>query len=371
MTSKKEKKINTSPRKEIPRVVFDFCDALNVMNENIEKELENVPEQNRKQIRNTKTIKTLREFTKENFLKGEVLAFPDQEALLGNLKRKIAPFFHTTPDKVYIVGSAKIGFSYPRFLRNEEDIEFSYENKPGRKKSDIDIAIIDEERFRWYEEKIRNVCRLHDAKKISPELEESVAIDVNFARKYAFAGWIRPDIMGDMEERKDWDKFFDSISYKKFDEHLNFKIRGGLFRGDEDLMHYILQKGEISLYQFYKGIREGGLPKILYTLPKEKVLKKEDTKASKKQMVLFEALTFLSYPLPTESNTEKWERIRNAIKIQPDKQVAMVNALEQQGVLKKVGSLYFFDDAERGQEKVNFVFTNDLLPFDILNQFIK
>ena len=140
---------------------------------------------------------------------GTPYIFRDDENKFYDLKNEIAGFLKVSQTNIFVVGSAKLGFSIApekRYKHFNED-------------SDIDIAIIDGATFLRYWKilyKYNATCRAwsnDEAKTYRKFLE------------YFFKGWLRPDKFPmTMNERKEWFDFFTSLR-KKF----KFKIAAGIY----------------------------------------------------------------------------------------------------------------------------------------------
>lgn|GEM_PF-6560954 len=80
------------------------------------------------------------EIVRKHLSFGTPYIFQDSEAIYFNLKKDIADFFNSNPSKIFMVGSAKLGFSIaPRKIWREIQDE-----------SDIDMVIVSNEIFEKY-----------------------------------------------------------------------------------------------------------------------------------------------------------------------------------------------------------------------------
>ncbi|MES3003905.1 MAG: hypothetical protein V4787_24655 [Pseudomonadota bacterium] len=131
----------------------------------------------------------------------------------------VATEFGTTADHVWIVGSAKLGFS----------------PKPGQyfkhfsDHSDIDVALVSP---RLYEEVWREVFQMDRAGEY---------FDKEKFSHYHLRGWIRPDALPPSAEYnrcRSWWKFFKDLSSKE--DFMRMKIRGGLYFDSFFLRQYQL-----------------------------------------------------------------------------------------------------------------------------------
>lgn len=144
---------------------------------------------------------------------GTPAIFQDNEQTYFDLRKEIADFFLiNNMDNIVVVGSAKLGFSIaPR--KEFRDITDD---------SDIDVAIIDDELFNTYWEK------LYD---FNINIKNRTETEDQLYRKfldYFFRGWLRPDLFPfSFSYRNKWFDFFKSISYKKYDHR---KIAAGIYK---------------------------------------------------------------------------------------------------------------------------------------------
>lgn len=132
------------------------------------------------------------------------------------LKEDIAEYFGVCQTQIYMVGSAKFGFS----------ISPSKRYKYFADDSDIDIAVIDEKTFndfwrRLYSYNINLKSRTEQEQK---EYESFL--------EYFFRGWIRPDKFP-VKYKKDWFEYF-----KKLNKKYGYKVRVGLYKDSEFFTDY-------------------------------------------------------------------------------------------------------------------------------------
>lgn len=140
---------------------------------------------------------------------GTPYIFKDDENKFYELKNEIAGFLKVSQTNIFVVGSAKLGFSIApekRYQHFNED-------------SDIDIAIIDGATFLryWkilYEYNTTGRAWSSDEEKTYRKFLE-----------YFFKGWLRPDkFPSTMNEKKEWFDFFKSLQRK-----YKFKIAAGIY----------------------------------------------------------------------------------------------------------------------------------------------
>lgn len=145
-------------------------------------------------------------------LNGNTYIFRDNENNYFKLKKIISDKFQVSTTNVFMVGSAKLGFSIsPKKLW-----------KPLNDESDIDMAIISDKLYDIFwkqllEFNINLIARTDRDDKLYRDFLE-----------YFFKGWIRPDKFPfDFKYKKEWFDFFMEISYKDFDGR---KITGAIYR---------------------------------------------------------------------------------------------------------------------------------------------
>lgn len=138
---------------------------------------------------------------------GSSILLPDPEYF--SLKRKVSHMFDIHPTNIFMVGSAKLGFSIKKSRRFQpfEDI------------SDIDLAIISSQLF----EQIWKEVYLY-------KMESGWWSDEKKFKKYLFRGWIRPDFLptGKSFEitQKWWDFFMELTESGEFGP---YKINAGVY----------------------------------------------------------------------------------------------------------------------------------------------
>lgn len=170
----------------------------------------------------------LSNFLNKYVFHGTPFVFKDRERDYFDFRHMIAKQFNVHYTKIFIVGSAKLGFSY-----HKETI-FSLE-------SDIDVVIVDEDLFNYYYEKISDVqYALEKQSTIMTQLEES---QFNKFKSYLIKGWLRPDMLPHQLQietiKNDWFDFFRSISSDRTSVG-NYKVSAGLFKNYNLLEKYYL-----------------------------------------------------------------------------------------------------------------------------------
>lgn len=146
---------------------------------------------------------------------GTPYIFSENESLYYELKTEIANFFSIGSKKnIIVVGSAKLGFSIAPSKRFRDIHD----------ESDIDVAIIDEELFDSYWEKLFefNINIKSRSQKEQDTYDKFLS--------YFFRGWLRPDLFPFEYKGKDeWFDFFNQISYKKYDKR---KVNAAIYKNE-------------------------------------------------------------------------------------------------------------------------------------------
>ena len=142
--------------------------------------------------------------------------FESNEDIYFQLKEEISEHFGIQQTQIFVVGSAKLGFSIaPHKL-------FKHVNED----SDVDVAIICDSLFDyfWKETYKYNITI------VSRNEEE----DRNYRMflDYLYKGWVRPDYLP-CHMRKEWFEFFKKL-YGKYER----KIAAGIYRDNEFFMDY-------------------------------------------------------------------------------------------------------------------------------------
>lgn len=143
-----------------------------------------------------------------------------------DFKKRIADEFNIGTHEIFIVGSAKLGFSYRKGTIFHDG-------------SDIDVAIVDESLFAQYALIVREY--IYDMRgKLFSHTEEQ---DKNFHyfTKCMALGFIRPDsfldILSRVVPKPEWEKFFKSISSGR-SEVGDHDVKGIIYRSYDDLRRY-------------------------------------------------------------------------------------------------------------------------------------
>ena len=180
-------------------------------------------------------------FVQKNLFHGLPFVFNGREADYFNFRKKIAENFNVSFHEVFIVGSAKLGFSY------HKNTEFSYE-------SDIDVVIVNEGLYESYFEKISDYQYQLDKQYHTVNIFEKQQYQ-GFLQ-YLIKGWMRPDKLPTSFQiniiKDDWFDFFKSISNGKA-EVGNYKVAGGLFKNYKYLEKYYLN----GVTEYYRKLTIG------------------------------------------------------------------------------------------------------------------
>lgn len=171
---------------------------------------------------------------RKHIIHGTPFVFLDREEDFYEFRDCIAKYFKINFHEVFILGSAKLGYSY------HKDSVFSPE-------SDIDVALINEKLFEWY---YINICDYqYEIDKGMITMTEIEKQRYNEFLQYLIKGWMRPDKLPAklqiLSMKQDWFDFFRSISYGKSSVG-NYKVAGGLFKN----YHYLEKYYTESLLKF-------------------------------------------------------------------------------------------------------------------------
>lgn len=172
--------------------------------------------------------KNLLDFCRRKMLHGTPHVFSNNEDGYYAFRRRIAAEFEVGFHEVFIVGSAKLGFS-PR-KGKEFDLD-----------SDIDVAIVSEKLFDEIMINIYNYqMQLRENRRAVTDNELKV---YHKFLEYCAMGWIRPDKLPTSfrvdELKQNWFDFFNSISHGK-SEVGNYQVSAAVFKGYTFLEGYIL-----------------------------------------------------------------------------------------------------------------------------------
>lgn len=171
-------------------------------------------------------------FIQKFLFHGIPAVFKNREDEYFEFRNRIANKFNVGFHEVFIVGSAKLGFSYYK------GTEFNYD-------SDIDVVIVNEKLFEEFYFKITDYQYQLDRQYKTVDLKE-LKIYTDFLQ-YLVKGWMRPDKLPTSFQvdllKTEWFDFFESISYNN-SEVGNYKVAAGLFKNYEYLEKYYTRSVE-------------------------------------------------------------------------------------------------------------------------------
>jgi len=172
-------------------------------------------------------------------LHGTPFVFAGRENDFFDFRRRIAEKFGVGFHEVFVVGSAKLGFS-------------SFKEKSFDLDSDIDVVIVSDALFDAFMEQIRHYqSELRRSRRSVSTREQGL---YHQFLEYVALGWIRPDKLPLAFAlsllKDDWFTFFRSISNGK-SEVGNYKVAGGVFRTYSHLEAYLLE----GLREIYESLR--------------------------------------------------------------------------------------------------------------------
>lgn len=171
-------------------------------------------------------------FVQKFLFHGIPAVFKNKEEAYFEFRNRIANKFGVGFHEVFIVGSAKLGFSYYK------GTEFNYN-------SDIDVVIVNEKLFEDFYFKIAEYQYQMDQQIKTVDLNETKTYTL-FLR-YLVKGWMRPDKLPTSFQidllKTEWFDFFKSISYNQ-SEVGNYKVSAGLFKNYEYLEKYYTKSVE-------------------------------------------------------------------------------------------------------------------------------
>lgn len=156
--------------------------------------------------------------TRKYILHGIPYVFDDREDAYYDFRALIANHFNVNFHDVFIVGSAKLGFSLLKGTAFSAD-------------SDIDVVIISNVLFETFYQKMCDYQYSISKGQIAITEEERG----NYSRflKYIIRGWMRPDLLplkiNDEDVKKNWEFFFSTISNGKSCVG-NYMVTAALFK---------------------------------------------------------------------------------------------------------------------------------------------
>ena len=171
-------------------------------------------------------------------LHGIPKVFLGREEDYYDFRSLIASHFNIGFHEVFIVGSAKLGFSY------HKDSVFSLD-------SDIDVVLVNERLFESFYSQICDYQYDLDLGILTRTAEERK--QYNSFLKYLVKGWMRPDKLPPKIQNRaiksEWFDFFRSLSNGQSCVG-NYKVSGGLFKNYSYLEKYYSQ----SIFQTTQNI---------------------------------------------------------------------------------------------------------------------
>lgn len=191
-------------------------------------------------LKQTSDLEERLHFLRKNIFHGIPHVFDSREDEYFEFRCRIAEQFDINYQSVFIIGSAKLGFSYFK------ETQFSYN-------SDIDVAIVSQELFENFFLKICDYqYELDKFYKVPSERELE---DYDRFLKYLVKGWMRPDLLplsfNIKSLKHEWFNFFQSLSHGK-SQVGNYKVAAGLYKNFTYLEKYHLN----SINEFYKKITQ-------------------------------------------------------------------------------------------------------------------
>lgn len=173
---------------------------------------------------------------RRHLLHGTPHVFATRENSFFDFRRRIADKFGVGFHEVFVVGSAKLGFS--PYKEKEFDLD-----------SDIDVVIVSTQLFDNFMEQIGSYqSELRRSRRSVSTREQAL---YHQFLEYAALGWIRPDklpLSFTLSRLKDeWFDFFRSISNGN-SEVGNYKVAAGIFRSYAHLESYLLE-GLLEVYE--------------------------------------------------------------------------------------------------------------------------
>lgn len=176
---------------------------------------------------------------RRHLLHGTPHVFLGREEEFFDFRHRIADKFQVGFHEVFVVGSAKLGFS--PYKVKEFDLD-----------SDIDVVIVSGKLFDDFMDQIRHYqSQLRRSRRVVSTRELWLYHEF---LEYVALGWIRPDkipLSFTLSSVKDdWFTFFRSISNGK-SEVGNYKVAAGIFKTYNHLESYLLE----GLREVYEALR--------------------------------------------------------------------------------------------------------------------
>jgi len=180
-------------------------------------------------LKSCETDSSLVDLCRRTVLHGTPAVFINREDEFYSFRKRVADKFDASFHEVYIVGSAKLGFSP---LKDYKLFDLD---------SDIDVSIVSRDLFdRFLDEILKFQMEYQAARKSITGRE--IRLYHRFL-EYIALGWMRPDklpLSFQVDDlKKDWFDFFGSLSYGK-SEVGNYKVNAGVFKDYKHLEVYTL-----------------------------------------------------------------------------------------------------------------------------------
>lgn len=168
-------------------------------------------------------------FTRKYVIHGTPYIFKDKENEYYDFRKRISEKWNISFHEVFITGSAKLGYSY-------------HKNKKFDENSDIDVAIVSSDLFNEIMLRIEEFQWKIKRKTICLSVDQLV--QYHKFLEYLAIGWIRPDklpnelLRNERHLKNEWFDFFKSISNGK-SEAGNYKVAAGVFKSYKHLENYV------------------------------------------------------------------------------------------------------------------------------------
>ena len=183
----------------------------------------------RESLKGCDTDASLIDLCRRTVLHGTPSVFTGRDNEFYSFRKRIAEKFGVNFHEVYIVGSAKLGFSP---FKNFKPFDFD---------SDIDVSIVSRKLYEEILDEIRKFQMEYRAARKAVTTDE-VRLYHEFL-EYTALGWIRPDklpLSFQIEDLKDdWFRFFEALSNGK-SEVGNYKVSAGVFKDYKHLELYTI-----------------------------------------------------------------------------------------------------------------------------------
>jgi hypothetical protein len=171
-------------------------------------------------------------FCQNRLIHGTPYIFKNREGALFDFKQRICGHFNVHHTTIFIVGSAKLGFS-------------PFKSTAFSAESDVDVAIVSPDLVMKVDRYIQNLQYAIRSSSVNLSLRQNGSYHKFL--EYRAMGWVRPDKIPNApptsQFKEDWFDFFTSISYGK-SEVGDFKVSAGVFLSQQHLERYCLETAE-------------------------------------------------------------------------------------------------------------------------------